>query len=112
MNSIDKFFDDCKRNNVQPSDVVAVLGNGKAIVRATVRVECTNGIVAPEGSGMESAELTPEYYAMVTGQPVSRKEAFERMEHELEDKALGVCADCPHCGHCSDPVPPDCPIND
>lgn len=114
MNSIEKFFEDCKRNNVQPSNVVALLPNGHAIVRATIRVECSNGIVQPDdepGTGMESAELTPEYYAMVTGGSTNRKEVLELMKAE-EEKELGVCANCPHIGQCSEPVPVDCPIND
>jgi len=60
---------------------------------------------------MESAELTPEYYAMVTGGSTNRKEVLELMKAE-EEKELGVCANCRHLGYCSEPVPVDCPIND
>ena len=66
---------------------------------------------------MESAKLTPGYYRMVSSngsvmfKPEDRKEVFKLMEEE-EDKALGVCANCPHLGNCADPVPDDCPIND
>lgn len=71
---------------------------------------------------MESTQMTPGYYHMVcsngmvspNGEKImfNPKEVFQLMEQEEEDEAIGVCANCPHIGQCSEPVPLDCPIND